>query len=180
MVRRPADENFVAVGDGVFDFQFHIGEGVEEPFVKREECLGADEVGAIFVDTMGDAVGRKEFGDGSGAALVPDFFEPAFEEIDIGFGHGCLLNGCEWDGTTRVDDCEVDLRFGGVAQEQIKGSREMRRERCVRCALSFPSPFRAGTSRRRNAPPLALPHPRKTFVSARNFNATRESPRLLS
>src|ERR1700751_6295847 len=41
-------------------------------------------------------------------------------------------NGCEWDSTTRVDACEVDLGSGLVAQEQIKGSREMRRERRAR------------------------------------------------
>jgi hypothetical protein len=46
-----------------------------------------------------------------------------------------------------VDDGEVYLGLGGcavasrrVVQEQVKGSREMRRER-ARCALIFSQPF---------------------------------------
>jgi len=46
--------------------------------VKWEERFGSDEIGAVFCYAVGDAVGREEFGDGGGAALVPDFFEPAF------------------------------------------------------------------------------------------------------
>jgi hypothetical protein len=52
---------------------------------------------------VGDAVGGEEFGDGGGAALVPDFFKPAFEEIEIRFGHGCSLFDSEGfgDGITQ-------------------------------------------------------------------------------
>ena len=59
------------------------------------KCRGADEIGAVFCYAMGDAVGSEEFGDGGGAALVPDFFEPAFCDGDVGFGHGCLLEEFE-------------------------------------------------------------------------------------
>ena len=46
-----------------------------------------------------------------------------------------------------VDDGEVYLGLsGGVAQEQGKGSREMRGERWGAARLFFPSPFRAGLS----------------------------------
>src|ERR1700690_1110967 len=87
----PADENFVVVADGVVDGKFEIGEGAEEALVKGEEGIGADEVGTVFGDAVGNAAGGEEFGDGGGAALVPDFVEPAFHQGDVGVGHGWLL-----------------------------------------------------------------------------------------
>jgi hypothetical protein len=79
------------------------GKAVEEAFVEWEKRLGADEVGAVFCDAVGDAVGGEEFGDGRRAALVPDLFEPAFEEIEIRFGHGSPFSDSEdcGDGITR-------------------------------------------------------------------------------
>ena len=84
---------------------------------------------------MGDAVGGEEFGDGGGAALVPDFFEPAFCDGDVGFGRLASLFCGMGMVSLGVDDGEVYLGLSGgvtswrgAGQSKSKARGKFRKE----------------------------------------------------
>ena len=83
--RRPVDASQIGFGQGHERSNAEIGELGAEVVVETEEFFGAVEMIGAVVE---NGVGRKKFNDGFAAALVPDFFKPADNELFVVFESG--------------------------------------------------------------------------------------------
>lgn len=85
----PVDASEVALGEGKNRGDFEIGENCAQTVVKFFEFGGAAN---DFVAIVNDPIGSEELRDGVAVAFVPDFVEPADDElfvlIERGYGVG--------------------------------------------------------------------------------------------
>ena len=87
----PAGGYIISFGDGLVDMDLDVGEGIFEERVSLREFGGAGEDGGGLGKAVGYAIGMEEFMDGGGTALIPNFVEPALDELLVGVAHGSLL-----------------------------------------------------------------------------------------
>src|SRR5579862_9583022 len=84
--RGPSRRNFVALLDGVIDYDIHIRESVAKVHYERLELIESD-VGSVLGLTVAHDIRRRHLVDRFQPALVPDFFKPAANQSAIFLRH---------------------------------------------------------------------------------------------